>query len=202
MSTRWARVLRGQVVAIISTVVAAFSHGFADGAHPPLVAVILAFAFSSVACVALASARMSRARLAASVAISQLLYHGLFSLFGPAGTPTGTVTAGHHGTITFTPGATETAMSTAGDQWMLVAHVVAALLTFAMLVKGERALLTIGALRRLIATAIAWRLPQLPAPLSFGTRFPTVRRAEFLHRSLIVTSSLTLRGPPRSARLA
>jgi hypothetical protein len=165
MTTRWARVLRGQVVAIVSTFAAAFSHGFADGAHPPLVAMVLALAFSSVACVVLAGVRLSRTRLAASVAVSQLLYHGLFSLFGPAATATGTVTSGHHGTIVFTPGLTEQVSFSASDQWMLVAHISAAALTFAMLVQGERAVLAIGALRLLVIATLAWRLPLNPVEL-------------------------------------
>src|SRR5690554_5818533 len=105
MTTRWARVLRGQVVAVCATFTAAFSHGAADGAHPPLAAIALALAFSSIVCVFLAAARLSRLRLAASVAVSQLLYHGLFSLFGVAAASTGTMSSGHHGSVVFAPGA-------------------------------------------------------------------------------------------------
>lgn len=202
MTTRWARVVRGQVVAVVSTFAAAFSHGFADGAHPPLVAMVLALAFSSVACVLLAGVRLSRARLAASIAVSQLLYHGLFSLFGPAATATGTVTSGHHGTIVFTPGITPQATFSESDQWMLLAHLVAAALTFAMLVQGERALLAIGTLRHLLRLALAWRLPRGPVALPAGNRFPTAQRTAPLRRRLILTSPLTLRGPPRMARIA
>lgn len=203
MTTRWARVLRGQVVAVVSTFAAAFSHGFADGAHPPLVAMVLALAFSSVACVLLASVRLSRTRLAASVAVSQLLYHGLFSLFGPAATATGTVvTSGHHGTIVFAPGITEQVSFSAADQWMLVAHIAAAALTFVMLVQGERALLAISALRLMVLSTLAWRLPLNPVALPAGNRFPTAQRTDPLRRRLILTSPLTLRGPPRLARIA
>lgn len=202
MTTRWARVLRGQVVAIVSTFTAAFSHGFADGVHPPLVAMVLALAFSSVACVLLAGVRLSRTRLALSVAVSQLLYHGLFSLFGRAATATGTVSSGHHGTIVFTPGTTEQLSFTASDQWMLAAHLAAAALTFVMLVRGERALLAISALRVMVLATLAWRLPLNPVPLPAGNRFPTAQRTAPLRRRLILTSPLTLRGPPRLERIA
>jgi len=202
MTTRWARVLRGQVVAIVSTFTAAFSHGFADGAHPPVVAMVLALAFSSVACVLLAAMRLSRWRLAASVGISQLLYHGLFSLFGPAATATGMFTSGHHGSIVFTPGLAEQVVLSSSDQWMLVAHFAAAALTFGMLVQGERALLAIAALRRMVLATVAWRLPLHPVALPSGSRFPTAQRTTPLRRHLILTSSLTLRGPPPLTRIA
>lgn len=201
MTTRWARVLRGQFVAVVSTFTAAFSHGFADGAHPPLVAIVLALAFSSVACVLLAAVRLSRWRLAVSVVVSQLLYHGLFSLFGPAARATGTFTAGHHGTVVFMPGVTEHVVLTASDHWMLAAHVVAAALTFAMLAQGERVLLAIGALRHLVLTTLAWLLPVSPVAFPAGRRLPTTQRTTALRR-LILTSSLTLRGPPRLTRIA
>lgn len=202
MTTRWARVARGQVVAVFATFIAAFSHGIADGAHPPLAAMALALAFSSVICVFLATTRLSRVRLAASVAISQLLYHGLFSLFGVAGAPTGTMISGHHGTVIFTPGAAVPTTVTAADQWMLVAHLGAAVLTFAMLMRGERALMAIGILAVLLISALAWRLPPVTAPLPSGARFPTAARTQLPHRLLILVSALTHRGPPLSGRFA
>ncbi|MEX1078808.1 MAG: DUF1775 domain-containing protein [Homoserinimonas sp.] len=55
MTSRWARLIRGQGVAVFATFAAGFSHGIGDGAHPPLVAMALALAFSGVACVFLAS---------------------------------------------------------------------------------------------------------------------------------------------------
>jgi hypothetical protein len=202
MTTRWARVVRGQVVAVLATFAAAFSHGVADGAHPPLAAMALALAFSSVICVFLAAARLSRVRLAVSVAISQLLYHGLFSVFGVAGASGGVVSTGHHGTVAFTPGVDVASTVPATDQWMLVAHVAAAVVTFAMLVRGEHALLALGALAVLLVTALAWRLPPTPVTLPSAARFPTAQRADVPHRLLILVSALTHRGPPLVRRFA
>jgi hypothetical protein len=202
MTSRWARLVRGQIVAVSATFVAAFSHGAADGGHPPLVAIALALAFSSVACVLLATAHLSRARLAASVAITQLLYHGLFSLFGTAGQPTSVITSGHHGTIVISSGAGEAA-SGATDPWMLAAHAAAAVVTFAILVRGERSLAAIWALARLIVAALTWwRLPPAAHPVRFRSRFPTGQRTEVTHRSVILTSSLSHRGPPAQLRFA
>lgn len=211
MTSRWARFVRGQVVAVFATFAAAFSHGFADGAHPPLVAVVLALAFSSVACAILATsglaARLSRTRLAASVAVSQLLYHGLFSLFGPAATPSGAVVSGHHGSVTFLPGGAEPVAVAAPDQWvldqwMLAAHLVAAAVTYAMLVRGERTLLAIAEIAVLLIAAIAWRLPRVPGPLAAPARFPRARLTEAPGPLLLLVSSLSHRGPPRFRRFA
>ena len=203
MTSRGARFIRGQVVAVFATFTAAFSHGAADGAHPPLVAIALALAFSSVACVLLSAARLSRARLAISVSISQLLYHGLFSLFGTAGQPGAVITSGHHGVIAISPGISPGMAVPAADPWMVVAHAAAAVLTFAILLRGEQALSCLGALSRLIVASLSrWRLPQSPQPVSHQTRFPTGQRTAVPHRSLILTSSLSHRGPPTQPRFA
>lgn len=202
MTSRWARVFRGQVVAVVATFLAAFSHGAADGTHPPLVAIALALAFSSVACVLLASAHLSRVRLAASVTVSQLLYHGLFSLFGTAGTASGVITTSHHGPITIVPGATEAATSAVGPG-MVVAHLVAAVLTFGVLLRGEQSLAAIAALAGLIFTSLRWwRLPQDARPVRAGILLPSRQRTAVAHRSLILTSSLSHRGPPVRPRFA
>lgn len=218
MTTRWARVVRGQAVAVIATFTAAFSHGAADGGHPPMGAIALALAFSSIACVFLTAGHFSRRRLAASVAISQLVYHGLFSLFGTAGSAPGAVITGHHGSLAFAPvasGPTQSVSSEAvssaalaSDVWMLAAHLGAAVLTFAMLVRGENAL---GAVRRgaelvvaalIVAALVRWREPQLPEQPQSGRRFPTGQRDHVSHRQLILTSSLRHRGPPAQPRFA
>lgn len=202
MTSRWARFVRGQVVAVFATFTAAFSHGVADGGHPPVAAIALALAFSSVACVFLAAARLSRFRLAVSVAVSQLLYHGLFSLFGPATATTGVVSSSHHGTIVFGPVAANSA-AVAADSWMLAAHAAAAVATFAILLRGEKSLAALGELARLIVASLSWwRLPHAAPPASVQIRFPTGARTELPHRSLILTSSLSHRGPPAWRRFA
>ena len=208
MTKRWARVVRGQAVAVFATFAAAFSHGMADGGHPPIAAIALALAFSSVACVFLSATHFSRPRLAASVAISQLIYHGLFSLFGTAGSAPGAMTAGHHGSVSFTsnsftPIATGQAGAVPSDLWMLVAHFGAAVLTFALLVRGERSLITVGSVAGLFIAALSWwRLPHLPDRVPSSRRVPTGQRAEIPHRQLILTSSLRHRGPPAGLRFA
>jgi hypothetical protein len=218
MTTRWARVVRGQAVAVIATFAAAFSHGAADGAHPPVAAIALALAFSSIACVLLTARQFSRRRLAASVAISQLVYHGLFSLFGTAGSAPGAVITGHHGSLAFAPlasgptlaGSTGALSSQAlfsqalsSDLWMLVAHLGAAVLTFALVVRGENALSAVRRVADLVVAALSrWQVPQVPDLLPSGRRVATGQRDHVSHRQLILTSSLRHRGPPAQLRFA
>ncbi|MHA6694429.1 hypothetical protein [Homoserinimonas sp. A520] len=212
MTKRWARVIRGQAVAVFATFAAALSHGVADGGHPPIAAIALALAFSSVACVVLAARHFSRRRLAASVAISQLIYHGLFSLFGTAGSTPGAVVVGHHGSLSFAPtasGQSPAALSHAvsSDLWMLAAHLGAAVLTFALAVRGERSLMAVRRVAELVVAAVfvgtlRWPLPHIPDRVPASRRFPTGQRAEIPHRQLILTSSLTHRGPPAGLRFA
>lgn len=202
MTTRWGRFARGQVAAIFSTFVAAFSHGVAGGSHPPLFAIALALAFSGVVCVFLAGVRLSRIRLAASVIFSQLLYHGLFSLFGGTGTPTGTVTAHHHGAISFSPVASGGFVTATTDQWMLLAHAAAAVLTFAVLLHGERLCIGLGTLARVAFAVLVGRMPWSSSPVPLRLSAPTGHRPAVPHRLAIVVSSLRHRGPPVGLRFA
>lgn len=201
MTTRWARVVRGQFVAAFATFVAAFSHGIAGGGHPPLFAVALALAFSGIACVALAGARLSRLRLGASVAVSQLLYHGLFSLFGAGATSGGAMPSHHHGVVVLSPVVVDAATPPASDPWMLLAHAGAAVATFVVIVHGEKLCSGLAALARLtIVALIRHAAPPQPTPAKF--RVPTGHRAAVPHRSLILSSSLAHRGPPAALRFA
>lgn len=196
MTTRWGRFARGQIAAVFSTFVAAFSHGFAGGSHPPLFAMALALAFSGVVCVFLAGKRLSRIRLALSVALSQLLYHGLFTLFGSGGTPTGTVTAPHHGAIVFSPGTGGTVIMNPADQWMLLAHAAAAAITFAVLLHGERLCIGLATLARVAFAVLVGRMPWSASPTALKLSAPSGHRSAVPHRSLVIVSSLRHRGPP------
>ena len=85
MATRWARVVRGLVAATLATFVAALFHVAGGGTAPSGLAVTLSLTFSGLAALALTGRRPSTWRLAASVVISQTLFHALFSL-GAGGT--------------------------------------------------------------------------------------------------------------------
>jgi hypothetical protein len=89
MNTRWARFARGWIAAIVSLFVAACSHALAGGALPATAGLALCLAFSGAVCVLLAGKTLSLARLSIAVGLSQLPFHGLFSLLtdAPLGTP-------------------------------------------------------------------------------------------------------------------
>ena len=86
MATRWARVARGWIVALLSTFVAALSHTLGGGSAPGLLAVVLSLAFAGILCIGLAGRTLSLWRTGISVALSQLIFHGLFSLGSGGGT--------------------------------------------------------------------------------------------------------------------
>ncbi|MFO7690471.1 MAG: hypothetical protein R6W83_07950, partial [Cryobacterium sp.] len=154
MTTRWARFARGWSVALISTLLAALSHTVGGGAAPALLAVVVSLAFAGILCVGLAGRTLSLARVTASVLLSQVIFHALFS-FGAAGgslSPDEISAAGAHGHTSLpglpllsgaaatTGGAVHDAVHDAGHaDWMMwLAHGTAAIVTVAALRYGEQ----------------------------------------------------------------
>lgn len=230
MTTRGQRVLHGTVAALFSTFVAAFSHAIAGGGAPGALALSLALAFSVVLCTLLSHPRTSVLRLGLSVTLSQAVFHTLFSVFGPIsgtasgshGVPSGAttgvaetvlstlVTAGHHGTVQGATGTTSglatVAQSghslTAPDATMIVGHVIAAIVTFAALYRGERSLSgLVRSARIALGRLVARRLPQqIVEPATLAThRIEDVRVAPTL---VFLGPALRRRGPPVRRLLA
>ncbi len=85
MHTRWARFVRGWIVAVFSTFVAALSHTLGGASAPGWLSVVVSLAFAGMVCVALSGRTLSFWRGAASVLISQFMFHGLFSLGASGG---------------------------------------------------------------------------------------------------------------------
>lgn len=147
MTTRWARFARGWIAAIASLFVAACSHALAGGALPATAGLALCFAFSGAVCVILAGKTLSLARLSIAVALSQLLFHGLFSLLAaaPVGTSAPAGAGMHHGASmalqlgsATSSAVTTTAMTPDADLRMWIGHATGALVTIAALSLGER----------------------------------------------------------------
>jgi hypothetical protein len=199
MTTRWARFIRGWIAAAVSVFVALFSHTLAGGAVPSVAGVALCLAFAGMTCIALAGKSLSLPRLSLSVFISQLLFHGWFSLLGSAGTPTITSPATTPSMAT-EMGEHQMQLQAAGSvmtmpTWMWAAHATAAVLTVLVLRYGERAFWQLIALARpFLLSLFGWVL---------GTPLPMVRSVpreqESLPRRLAIVSMLSLRGPPGSA---
>ena len=137
MSSRAARLARGAVAASIALFVAACSHALAGGSLPNVAGLALVLVFSVLFSVLLAGKRMSLPRLIVSVALSQAMFHGAFTLLGAAGGAGVAPTGGHAHSMTFVP--TATAEAAADDAGMWLAHVVAAAVTVLALGFGERA---------------------------------------------------------------
>ena len=186
MQSRWARVGRGASAAAFATVVAAVSHGSAGGSLSPF-GIAVAVLISTALCTILTGRTLSLARLAAAVAVSQLLFHGLFSGLGAP------VAVAH----SHLPPVLDASATAHGDSAMWLAHAAAGGATIVVLRYAEIAFWGLAAtarifLARLVAVlapvatwalppaAPAWRTPQLPA-VGF---YP---------------SSLTQRGPPAPA---
>lgn len=191
MSSRWSRVVRGLAAATAATLVAAASHSVAGGLMPSLVGVTLALFFAVIVSIALAGRRLSVVRLAASVIMSQLAFHVLFSTIGDSAE---VVTNGHHQTVVAGTGMVAHA---SGGMWF--AHGLAAVVTTLALVFGERAFYGFR--------DTAW---MLLSPLFIPPLLPVVainrapKPAPVLNRVprivLEFHAGLGLRGPPRVLR--
>jgi hypothetical protein len=199
MSTRWARLARGWLTALFSTLIAALSHTLAGG-PPSTLAVVVSLAFAGMLCVGLTGKKPSAARLAASVGGSQLLFHELFALVGH---PTWGAVAGHvHGASgAVAPFAAVSAGplwqpdSPNDAAWMLIAHLAAAVLTFLMLLHGERAFWTLSTSARELVRLL---FPALPEPVAADAATVTVlaSQTDVPSRRSQFRSAQYRRGPP------
>jgi len=192
MSFRWSRVLRGLGAGTAATLVAAASHSVAGGRVPGALGITLALFFSVIVSIALSGRGLSAVRLAASVVVSQLAFHVVFSTIGGAAE---VVTLGHH-SQTVVSGMDSVAHASDG---MWLAHAAAALVTTLALVFGERAFYGLRDTARMLLTAlftppaaitVAIDRAPLPAPMTFFA--PRIVRD--FH------AALGVRGPPTPLR--
>ncbi|MBX3089057.1 MAG: hypothetical protein KF772_00540 [Cryobacterium sp.] len=193
--TRFERVVRGGIAALVSVFVAAFSHAVAGGQFPGIGGLLLSLALSTLVCIALAGRKLRLASLSASVLLSQGMYHWLFGGMPDSAISTSVAPQLGHSHLagsSLPVGAAHAHTSTE----MLIAHVLAAVVTVLALAFGERAMLAIARVagRFLIphlARAIDPELPAAPAHPAVS-RTQTVRtRLELLDHS-----GLRHRGPP------
>jgi hypothetical protein len=197
MTTRWARVARGCVAAVFSVFVALLSHLIVGGSRPSAFALVACVVLATLVCVALAGKRMSLPRLSISVGFSQFLFHEFFSLWSTSALPND---SGHHPvggqmlmTVTSMPAP---AQPMATDPSMWLAHAIAAVITIAALLNGEKAFWGLFQIARLWIAALSSRPDR--GPLPSGTHpVPVVAVPSFLPRDLnLFLSSMRHRGPP------
>lgn len=206
METRGARVLRGAVVAIIAVVTAAFSHVAAGGAAPGALGTGLALVFAVLVCIALAGRRLSAPRLGIAVALSQIVFHTLFSL-GAAIPSAHGQTVGMLGMVMTggteahlpplgSPGASAAFELEGARMWL--GHAVAALATIVILLHGERALralVRVATERLAVLVSVVAALPGSPAPLRHH-RVRVVADRRGIQPLDVLLSARPHRGPP------
>jgi hypothetical protein len=200
--TRGARALRGGLAASSATFVALMSHIAGGGEMPGLLGIVVPLVLSLPVCMAW-SGRLSLAGLSASVVASQLFFHVLFSLGTPAESQMVSAGsgahAGHEGMMMPpTPAAGQAVEMAPADATMWLSHGLAAIVTIAVLYRGELLLLR---LRELAVRAAAWLLGGRAVVDQAGSfvlpALPGVVAATFrpLHPSPQL-SPLLRRGPP------
>lgn len=201
MSNRAARTLKGLAAASFSTFVALFSHVIGGGAMPGLLGVLVPLILALPFCVALAGRRLSVPRLTASVAISQFLFHTLFSMGATSAPAAGSMSghAGHGMPIVLDAAALPAAQLGHSDTQMWAAHLVAGILTVAALYSGEAVLARLAAftcflLRRIVPALVGG--PATPPRLSLAPRAFDVTTQMPLG---VFPSSAPRRGPPALA---
>lgn len=156
---RRTRLARGLAAGSIATFVALVSHVAGGGAIPAPLGVVVPWVLALAVCVSLAGRRLSAIRLTLSVAVSQFLFHVLFTV----GSSSVSAPAGHHvGVIDPAIMAGAVGAGAPPDVSMWIGHALAAAATVAALYRGERAVLrimhfAITAARRM-SRAIATRL--------------------------------------------
>ncbi|MDF2917776.1 MAG: hypothetical protein K0S70_1993 [Microbacterium sp.] len=184
-AVRRARALRGTASAAIATVFAATAHTISGGLAP-LWLIVVATVLAAPASVWLVGRAPSAWRTGLVVLASQGLFHTFFSIAGSAD-PTAPLVHVHGGTLTALAPLPHTHAS---GMNMTATHVVAAAVTVATLVAGERLVRLIhrGIRRfvRLMSPSVRARTPLL-RPAAGSMRVVPARR---------LRSSLSLRGPP------
>lgn len=192
--SRVSRVVRGALAASLATWAALLSHVAGGGQVPGLLGIVVPLALSLFVCTALAGRRLSLPRLAIAVTGSQLLFHILFVI----GTVTPSGMPHQHGMPLMTD-AGGAAAAICADPLMWAMHGLAALLTVAVLHRGERTALRLLALAAEIARWVRHRIltavlvlgaVDRPAPAPAPTDVPVLRSV-----TLRVAAG---RGPPRA----
>lgn len=201
--SRGLRTARGTAGATAAVLLAAASHALVGGAVTAT-AIIATIVIALPLCVALAGRIASLWRLSLAVVFAQFLFHWSFvglgsgaALSGSAGGGSAAAHTSHLaalvgiGSTAAEVGASASAATAAGAA-MWLSHAVAAVLTIALLYRGERAAL---ALLQLVCEVLP---AHLPAPVEIESR-PAIRHTHRGFRApaqLHLRTSITHRGPP------
>ncbi|WP_160668533.1 hypothetical protein [Pseudarthrobacter sp. ATCC 49987] len=197
MTAHGLRLVRGWIGAVVATSIASGSHFLAGGNAPELPLLLLTLALSGLACTALTGRGLSLWRLSAGVALSQGLFHWVFS-WAAAPHVSGAPAGGHLTHSSLLEPAAGTVFSPTADHaspLMWLGHAVAAVLTVAILRHGEVAAVRLVQAMRLHVTAflpLFQPLPVCPPAAALPANRP-VRPLRNLGAPLLV---MRHRGPP------
>lgn len=193
--SRKAALLRGFVSASLATFAALAGHVTGGGQMPGPLGILVPWIFSLMVCVLLAGRKLSVIRLSVSVAISQLLFHLLFVL----GTIEPSVQmSGHvHGAAMVLPGGAGMAETVVAGGAMWAGHLMAAIVTVAVVHRGERLLLALRALAVQLVLWVRHRVDAtLRAPELLDVSDPGASPRDRLLRESRILATLRGRAPP------
>lgn len=201
-SLRQQRAIRATAAASLATFVALLSHVAAGGAPPSLLGVAAPWALSLLVCLGLAGRRLSTVRLGAAVTAAQVLFHVLFALgvvpLAAAASSSAAALDAHAGHMPVAASFASSGVDLAvvPDAAMLAAHVGAAVVTTALLHRGELLLVGLGALARRIGLRLrAADLDVVMPVVASSPRRPIAARIR-PPRSRPLIASPGRRGPP------
>lgn len=191
------RLVRGWIGAVVATSTAAASHVLAGGSTPEVPLLALALALSGLVCTTLSGRGLSLWRLATGVLLSQGLFHWLFS---GAAAPhrSALLSSGHAAHSVPLEPAAGTAVTAAMDHsspLMWAGHAVAAVLTVALLRRGEVSVVRLVRALRLRVTTFLPLFQPLPEPPAAVDRPPS-RRLQPLRNLGVPLLVMRHRGPP------
>ncbi|MDN4483354.1 hypothetical protein [Demequina lignilytica] len=181
------RIARAAGAAALSTLAALTMHVLAGGHAPAAAGVLVPLAVAFAVGVQLAGRPLGRLRLALLLGASQLAFHAAFS-FGGSAAP---AAHAHHGAVTLGP------VELAGDGGsMPVAHVAAALVSYAAIRRADSLVRALRRLATLVSRAISARLRLgTPRVTPTGATAVVLAPRPGLTGRLAVRSPAT-RGPP------
>ncbi|GAA4779046.1 hypothetical protein [Microbacterium gilvum] len=191
MNPRQLRVLRGASASAAATLLAAVSHTFGGGAAPAPLLVVGMAALLALPAAAVMGRRLSLPRLAATTMITQGAFHVVFAALGAPSSAAAVHSAHDHDAHLAALATEHASLAAQTDGAMLVAHAAAALVTTALLWRGEHAVRAIAGWARAVIrrVPVAVALPVAVAPAAVAAE-PTRPASRLFHDVRLQ------RGPP------
>jgi len=187
-------------VAFCVTFVSLLSHVLAGGAVPGVLNIALPLSLSLLVCTGLSGRHFTLLRLAIMVAISQMLFHLMFSMGSDhasmAQPRPGDFGAHGMNMILELPRDSALPMPGHGDASMIIAHVIAGIATVLFVHRGDELMTSLAGLMALCRWTRFWVLlaysHQPPAPLTAPPGWEEPRACTLA----VYSTSVIRRGPP------